>query len=125
MKTKHKARTKAKEESRTVYRLIQIPQQPAIPRSSGWSALRKRHLAKQPTCQACGKKTQLAVHHIIPLHVDKSKELDPTNLITLCENPHSTFCHYTFGHLGISWLRYDANIIADAAVHLAAVQNAA
>lgn len=121
MKTGHGGR---EEKDRVVYRLIQVPQQLTIQRSSGWSALRKRHLKKQPTCQACGKKSQLAVHHIIPLHVDKSKELDPTNLITLCENPHSTFCHYTFGHLGISWWKYDPNVIADAAVHLAAVTNA-
>jgi hypothetical protein len=123
---KGNTKNKAEEETdRVAYRLIAVPHPPTIARSGGWNALRKRHLAKQPTCQACGKKSQLAVHHIIPLHVDKTKELDPTNLITLCENPHSTFCHYTFGHLGISWLRYDPNIIVDAAVHLAAVQNAA
>jgi hypothetical protein len=122
---KGNTKNKAEEETdRVAYRLIAVPHPPTIARSGGWNALRKRHLAKQPTCQACGKKSQLAVHHIIPLHVDKSKELDPTNLITLCENPHSTFCHYTFGHLGISWLKWDANIIYDAAIHLKAVTEA-
>jgi hypothetical protein len=105
---------------------IPIPQQSLfIKRSQKWAALRKEHLAKQPECQACGKSLNLQVHHIIPLHIDKTRELDPDNLITLCENVKSSvFCHYTFGHLGISWLKYDPNIIENARQRLNAVKSA-
>ena len=95
------------------------------PRSKLWPALRKKWIKVNPTCAACGKSVSLAVHHIIPLHIDRTKELDETNLITLCENVHSTFCHYTIGHLGISWWKYDQNVVEDAAVILRMKQLAA
>lgn len=99
---------------------IKIPAQPSIKRSPSWPKVRRDHLKKQPSCQACGTTNNLAVHHIVPLHVNRSKELDPSNLITLCENIRSAFCHYTFGHLN-NWWKWDPNVIADAADHLYAV----
>jgi hypothetical protein len=97
---------------------------PELARSSRWPKIRKQHLAKQSSCQACGSEQHLEVHHIIPVHVDKSKELDPTNLITLCENPDVYFCHFIFGHLSLSWLKYDPNVIENVHTHLTAVLNA-
>lgn len=70
------------------------------PRSSHWPKIRKEHLNKESCCQACGGEKELNVHHIIPYHIDKTKELDPDNLITLCEgggiNCHFFFRAFTF-----------------------------
>ena len=60
-----------------------------------WQTTRKKHLEKQSCCQVCGAIKNLNVHHIIPVSVDPSKEDDPDNLITLCEDK----CHLIFGHL--------------------------
>lgn len=65
-------------------------------RSGQWPALRKRHLEAFPSCAACGGEEELEAHHVVPVSVDASKELDPSNLITLCEKRG---CHLTFGHL--------------------------
>jgi len=64
-------------------------------RSPKWQTVRKNHLILNPICAACGKFKKLEVHHIVPVHVDPSKELDPDNLMTLCADP----CHILFGHL--------------------------
>lgn len=41
------------------------------------------------TCQECGEKSgKLECHHIIPVRLDESKELDVNNLITLCHSCH-------------------------------------
>ena len=53
-------------------------------RSSGWRSVRNEHIENNPTCAACGRRDDLDVHHIVPYHVDPDRELDPTNLITLC-----------------------------------------
>lgn len=80
------------------------------PRSSGWPKVRNEHLARDPVCNVCGSKEDLNVHHIVPFHVDKSKELDPTNLITLC-NAHG--CHFAFGHL-FNWQSSNPTVKKDA-----------
>lgn len=103
---------------------MKIPVKPEIVRAKGWSALRRKWVKANPTCAACGKSVNLAVHHIIPLHTDRTRELDETNLITLCENTTSMFCHYSVGHLAINWYKYDPNVVADAALILAMKQNA-
>ena len=66
----------------------------AIPRSSKWATVRKKHLQKQPICQVCGAEDNLQVHHIEPFHNDPDKELDDNNLITLCDKN----CHLLIGH---------------------------
>lgn len=63
-------------------------------RASQWRAVRAAHLEKEPACVACGKTAGVAVHHIIPVSFDESKQLEPLNLITLCSSP----CHIVFGH---------------------------
>jgi 5-methylcytosine-specific restriction endonuclease McrA len=67
----------------------------AIESRSKWRTLRKAHLVKQPACAACGRVAAVEVHHIVPVSVDPTKELDENNLITLCASP----CHIVFGHL--------------------------
>ena len=90
-------------------------------RSSQWAALEKKHLAEHPTCAACGGKEHLAVHHIRPFHLFPELELDPENLITLCEGSTCN-CHLFFGHLG-DFKSWNPNIKADAARMLKAREN--
>lgn len=70
-------------------------------RSNRWPTIRKYHLATHPVCALCGGNKKLEVHHIHPFHLHPERELDPTNLITLCEAGHNGVnCHLLFGHLG-------------------------
>lgn len=65
-------------------------------RSPRWARVRKEHLAREPACEACGRGTRLEVHHVVPFHLAPELELDPDNLMTLCDPP----CHLWVGHLG-------------------------
>jgi len=97
--------------------LLRIPAKPKITRSPEWPAVRRKWLKLHPTCAACGRKVKMEVHHIIPLHIDRTRELDTTNFISLCENETTAplLCHFNVGHLGISWLKYDPDVVATAA----------
>jgi 5-methylcytosine-specific restriction endonuclease McrA len=64
-------------------------------RSGKWAAVRKAHLEKESACIACGGDDDLEVHHIVPISQNASRELDPSNLCTLCADP----CHLVHGHL--------------------------
>jgi len=77
-------------------------------RSSSWKKVRDEFLKNNTQCAACGRKTRLEVHHIIPYHVDNTKELDPSNLITLCDD----YCHFIFGHLG-DWKSWNTDVVND------------
>ena len=66
-------------------------------RSSKWPAVRAEWLKSHGECAVCGERDKLEVHHVVPFHVDPSRELDESNLITLCTG--STNCHLMFGHL--------------------------
>jgi 5-methylcytosine-specific restriction enzyme A len=99
------------------------PKKLAAKRSPKWPAVRRKHLKLQPTCMACGTLMNLEVHHIHPVHVYPDQELDPTNLITLCETP-TNFCHYIFGHLGLSWYKWDPSVGVNAKGHMNAVEYA-
>ncbi len=69
-------------------------------RSNQWPKVRKAWLTDHPLCAVCNSKIKVEVHHKQPFHLDRSKELDPTNFITLCESEKYVNCHLTFGHLG-------------------------
>lgn len=77
-------------------------------RSWKWKEVRKNHLKQQPVCQACGKIEDLEVHHIEPVHINPNRELDPSNLITLC----SKNCHFIFGHL-MDYKSWNPDVIQD------------
>ena len=78
-------------------------------RSWGWRKVRKEWLKKHPYCEVCGRKSK-TVHHIIPVHINKNKELDKTNLITLC-HPH----HFLIGHL-MKWSSWNKEVKKDAEI---------
>lgn len=78
------------------------------PRSDKWKTIRNHHIKNEPYCRMCGGIEHLEVHHMMPFHLDESKELDDTNLITLCECP-GIDCHLKHGHLG-NWHNYNPMI---------------
>jgi 5-methylcytosine-specific restriction endonuclease McrA len=82
-------------------------------RSPHWDEARDEHLKRQPTCQVCGRRAFLNVHHIKPFHLSPELELVQENLITLCEG-QSVNCHLLFGHL-LNWAKYNPNVVEDAA----------
>lgn len=77
-------------------------------RSPKWSTIRNQHLKQQPNCMLCGSPHKPEVHHIIPVHVDPTRELDQDNLVTLCDK----YCHFIFGHL-MNWKSWNPDIIKD------------
>lgn len=54
----------------------------------------KQHVLRHGICLFCHGVKSLQAHHVIPVSVDASKALDPSNLRTLCAR-----CHLTVGHL--------------------------
>lgn len=83
-----------------------------LSRSYQWKRIRAAHLKEKPECAVCGSTKNVVPHHIIPFSVDPSRELDPSNLISLCEG--KTFnCHLFFGHLR-NWSGYNPDVVQDA-----------
>lgn len=82
------------------------------PRSGMWRKVREEHLRNNPECAVCGRRKNLVPHHVVPVHVDPSLELEPHNLITLCEGP-SFNCHLFFGHLR-DWSSFNPEVRKDA-----------
>jgi 5-methylcytosine-specific restriction enzyme A len=83
-------------------------------RSGHWPTVRKHHLTLHPTCAVCGGSEKLDVHHIRPFHLHPDLELDPNNLVTLCEaNKGGVNCHLLFGHLG-NFRSFNVEVLADA-----------
>lgn len=88
---------------------------PTKKRSGKWATVRKEHLVNNPSCASCGETKKLEVHHKLPFDDDPSKELDPDNLITLCECASGgIICHLAIGHNG-NYQRYNPNVEKDAA----------
>lgn len=81
-------------------------------RSPKWKSVRQKHLLEHPCCAACGKSVKLEVHHIEPVHLNPDRELDPSNLITLCDTP----CHIVFGHF-MDWKSWNSEVISDTMVY--------
>ncbi len=85
-------------------------------RSPHWAAVRLCHLKNHPVCAVCEGRRALNVHHIRPFHIHPELELDPTNLISLCEClSYGVNCHLLIGHLG-NFKGINPNVVEDAAV---------
>lgn len=92
-------------------------------RSEHWPKVREQHLAMHPVCVVCGGTTKLNVHHIKPFHLYPDLELDPTNLVTLCEAKRDGVnCHLFFGHLG-NFRSFNENVREDAPLWGAKLMN--
>lgn len=90
-----------------------IPDSREKGRDPRWRAVERHWLQLHPGCAVCGSREHVQVHHKVPVSWDASRELDVTNLITLCP-PH----HLLFGHLG-DWksmnpgVEFDCHVWAD------------
>jgi 5-methylcytosine-specific restriction endonuclease McrA len=93
----------------------------ANPRSPHWPAVRAAHLRAHPCCAACGGTEDLQVHHIAPFHLHAHLELDPKNLITLCEKT-GHWCHFRIGHV-YDWRSWNCFVVEDAADSLATLKH--
>lgn len=84
------------------------------PRSPGWRKVREEFVKNNPKCSCCGSLHKLEVHHIQPFHLFPEKELDPTNLLTLCsQGPAGMNCHLLVGHCGV-WADYNPSAVTSA-----------
>ena len=82
-------------------------------RSSTWRIVRRVHITLHSNCAVCNSTKKLEVHHILPFHSHPQHELDPDNLITLCENKkYGINCHLLIGHLG-NYRKINLNIAKD------------
>jgi 5-methylcytosine-specific restriction enzyme A len=82
-------------------------------RSSKWPKVRKAFILEHNVCAACGETTKLEVHHICPFHLHPELELDPNNLITLCETASKgVVCHMNIGHNG-DYKKVNENVVED------------
>jgi 5-methylcytosine-specific restriction endonuclease McrA len=82
-------------------------------RSPEWPRVAHEHLSHEPACAVCGHRGRgLQVHHIKPFHLYPELELDPKNLITLCEIKGRTH-HLLIGHLD-DWESYNKRVREDA-----------
>lgn len=88
-------------------------------RSPQWEKIRNDHLAANPKCAACGTAESLEVHHVKPFHIFPELELDPNNLITLCEYRG---CHLRFGH-SFLWRAWNPSVVLDAQMQLGRIKN--
>lgn len=83
-------------------------------RSPRWRSLELATLRANPTCGACPNKSHLQVHHIFPFHLHPELELDPDNLVVLCEAPGQD-CHLLIGHSG-TFAGFNPDVRAHAAL---------
>ena len=90
------------------------------PRAPEWDDVEKEFLRENPACAACGGTYNVRAHHILPYHLCPEKELDPENLLPLCE-ASVRMCHYRIGH-GFDWAAYYPDVRAMAAAELARIQ---
>lgn len=85
-------------------------------RSSQWPTARKRHLEKNPSCCLCGGVEKIEVHHVKSFHEHPELELEPSNLISLCESKsYGVVCHLFAGHLG-NYKTNNPSVIEDAKI---------
>jgi hypothetical protein len=92
-------------------------------RSGHWHTVRKHHLENHPVCEVCGGKDKLQVHHKRPFHMHPELELEPSNLITLCEGMHNGLsCHLLVGHLG-NFKSINVNVEEDAKIWNSKLKN--
>jgi len=69
-------------------------------RDSKWRSFRKVQLVNKK-CAICDGTEGLELHHKKSFHDSPELELDPDNVMVLCDN-HPRNCHFIFGHL-MNW----------------------
>lgn len=90
-----------------------IARQHGHERSPEWPRVEREHRLREPACVACGYKGDgIQVHHIKPFHLHPHLELDPDNLVTLCQVDGREH-HLLLGHLD-EWASFNEHVRADA-----------
>lgn len=86
------------------------------PRSGKWKTTRAKHLEVQPRCLVCDSVENLQVHHLVPFHIDPSRENDPSNLGTFCQPHHYGVAHDPDGEgpEKPDWKKFNPNAFEDA-----------
>jgi hypothetical protein len=83
-----------------------------IARSPHWEHFKEEYEKTHPKqCAYCGSTHKVQLHHCEPFHLDPSRELDPTNMIWLCEESPSDH-HLKIGHLG-DFKKFNPNVVED------------
>src|SRR5574343_732898 len=78
-------------------------------RSPQWKKFVEDYEKVEPkVCAATGRKDDVELHHIFPVHVHPERELDRDNVIWLHRD-----AHFMLGHLG-DWKSYNREIVRDA-----------
>ena len=77
-----------------------------VVRDPKWRKVRSAFIKLNPKCELCQKKAE-EIHHIIPVHRDKSLELVESNFISTCRACHFSFCHF------FSWRSFNKDIKND------------
>ena len=80
-------------------------------RSGKWAALRARIIKNHPFCAYCGRTEKLEAHHIKPFHLFPELELEPENIIVLCQAPPMDH-HLKVGHKG-NFKNWNPDVVAD------------
>lgn len=85
-----------------------------VPRDGRWAAVRQNYVKRHPTCAACGGRSEVEVHHVVPVSWPGGKELEleERNFVSLCR-----VHHLWVGHLG-SWESRNPDVREDAATWL-------
>ena len=91
-------------------------------RSGKWPKVRTTHLKENPRCALCDGTKKINVHHKIPFHMGPALELDPANLITLCEGGKNVNCHLVMGHL-LNFRSHNPTVDRDVVVWAAKILN--
>jgi 5-methylcytosine-specific restriction enzyme A len=91
-------------------------------RNPKWSKESKEWMGDKP-CAVCGGIKNRNVHHMVPFHIDPSREMDSTNWIVLCDaDKNGMNCHLSMGHLG-NYKSYNSNVVFDAQYWNARIKN--
>ena len=64
-------------------------------RDPGWKCTAERWKLLHPECRFCGAIEDVEVHHVTPVHVEPSLEMDSRNLMSVCHKCHrsGSRCH--------------------------------
>lgn len=83
-----------------------------IRRPASVTRAQHHHVARHPSCAACGSEVSVQAHHIDPYNKFPSMASNPDNFISLCEGVNE--CHLKVGHGG-NWHYYNPTVVQDAA----------
>ena len=92
-----------------------------VGRSPKWESFKRDYERLHPKeCAICGSTSKCQLHHKLPYHLHLELELDPQNVLWLCEASGNH--HLWFGHLG-NFQSFNSEIEVDAKVWNSKIKN--